>query len=322
MILETNAPPDLVDALKKQKYHLVGKHSAVKRCGWFHETLTNGRPCYKQKFYGIKTHQCIQMTPTAFYCTQECLFCWRAQNQDLQITWNEMTLPDWDSPEVIVEGSIKTQELILSGYGGNPRTDPQKYREAFAPRHVAISLAGEPTLYKHLGELIREFHRHGFTTFLVSNGTLPSVLAKLGQEPTQLYISVCAPDEETYKRVCRPQIPKAWARLNETLTRLSSFKCPTVLRVTSVRGLNMRNAKSYGELIRKANPTYVEVKAYMHVGFSRLRLSFDAMPSHKEIREFSDKLAKETGYYVIDESTESRVVLLSRLKRTVRFGDG
>jgi tRNA wybutosine-synthesizing protein 1 len=233
-----------------------------------------------------------------------------------------MTLPDWDSPEVIVEGSIKTQELILSGYGGNPRTDPQKYREAFAPRHVAISLAGEPTLYKHLGELIREFHRHGFTTFLVSNGTLPSVLAKLGQEPTQLYISVCAPDEETYKRVCRPQIPKAWARLNETLTRLSSFKCPTVLRVTSVRGLNMRNAKSYGELIRKANPTYVEVKAYMYVGFSRLRLSFDAMPSHREIRKFSDELAKETGYYVIDESTESRVVLLSRLKRTVRFGDG
>ena len=125
MILETNAPPDLVDALKKQKYHSVGKHSAVKRCGWFHETLTNGRPCYKQKFYGIKTHQCIQMTPTAFYCTQECLFCWRAQSQDLQIAWNEMTLPDWDSPEVIVEGSIKTQELILSGYGGNPKTDPR-----------------------------------------------------------------------------------------------------------------------------------------------------------------------------------------------------
>ena len=65
------------------------------------------------------------MTPTAFYCTQECLFCWRAQSQDLQIAWNEMTLPDWDSPEVIVEGSIKTQELILSGYGGNPKTDPR-----------------------------------------------------------------------------------------------------------------------------------------------------------------------------------------------------
>ena len=46
------------------------------------------------------------------------------------------------------------------------------------------------------------------------------------------------------------------------------------------------------------------------------------MPIHKEIRKFSDELAKETGYYVIDESPESRVVLLSRLKRAVRFGDG
>jgi wyosine [tRNA(Phe)-imidazoG37] synthetase (radical SAM superfamily) len=46
------------------------------------------------------------------------------------------------------------------------------------------------------------------------------------------------------------------------------------------------------------------------------------MPSHKEIREFSDELVKETGYDVIDEPMESRVVLLSSLKRAVRFGDG
>ena len=97
--MERVAPTVLVDALKRQKYHFVGKHSAVKRYRWFHETLTKGRPCYKQKFYGIKTHQCIQMTPATFYCTQQCLFCWRAQNRDLKTTWNEMTLPDWDSPE-------------------------------------------------------------------------------------------------------------------------------------------------------------------------------------------------------------------------------
>jgi wyosine [tRNA(Phe)-imidazoG37] synthetase (radical SAM superfamily) len=42
----------------------------------------------------------------------------------------------------------------------------------------------------------------------------------------------------------------------------------------------------------------------------------------KRAREFSDELAKETGYDVIDESMESRVVLLSRLKKAMRFGDG
>ena len=233
-----------------------------------------------------------------------------------------MTPPDWDSAEAIVEGSIKEQKLILTGYGGNPETDRRKYEEALTPRHVAISLTGEPTLYKDLGDLIRSFQKRGLTTFLVSNGTLPSALAELEQEPTQLYISVCAPDAETYKLVCRPQVPRAWEKLNETLALLPSFQCPTVMRMTCVRGLNMKNVERYGIIIKKANPTYVEVKAYVHVGFSRLRLSFESMPSHKEIREFSVQITGKTGYKIIDESTESRVVLLSRLERATRFGDG
>jgi len=320
--LETLVPSALIQALTKQKYHLVGRHSAVKRCRWLYETLIHDRPCYKQKFYGIKTHQCIQMTPALFYCTQKCLFCWRAQSGDHQIKWDEMRLPAWDSPEEIVEGSIKAQLEILSGYKGNPETNQKKFKEALTPRHVAISLTGEPTLYKHIGELIHAFHRKGFTTFLVSNGTEPSVLAKLEEVPTQLYISVCAPDEEAFKHVCRPQIPKAWEKLNQTLELLPSFKCPTVIRITLVRGLNMKNIKDYAKLIEKANPTYIEPKAYMHVGFSRLRLGYECMPNHREIHEFATQIAKETGYNIIDESQESRVVLLSKLETPIRFGGG
>jgi len=320
--LESLVPPSLIKALKKQKYHLIGRHSAVKRCRWLYETLIHNRSCYKQKFFGIKTHQCIQMTPALFYCTQQCLFCWRAQSGDLAIKWNEMKLPKWDSPEEIVEGSIKAQLEILSGYKGNPKTNLQKYKEALKPKHAAISLTGESTLYKPIGELIQGFHKRGFTTFLVSNGTVPLAIVKLSEEPTQLYISVCAPDKETYKQVCRPQIPKAWEKLNETLELLPSFKCPTVIRITSVRGLNIKNVKGYAKLIEKMGPTYVEPKAYMHVGFSRLRLSYKNMPSHKEIREFAVQLAEETGYNIIDESKESRVVLLSKLEKPIRFAGG
>ena len=320
--METLVPPSLIDALKRQKYHFVGKHSAVKRCRWFHETLIHDRECYKQKFYGIKTHQCIQMTPAAFYCTQQCLFCWRAQSGELEASWEEARMSTWDSPEEIVQESLRAQHAILSGYRGNPGTNRQKYREALTPKHVAISLTGEPTLYKPLGELIQVFHKKGFTTFLVSNGTLPSALAELADEPTQLYISVCAPDEETYKLACRPQISRGWEKLNETLALLPSFKCPTVMRITSVRGLNMKNPKGYAALIEKANPTYVEAKAYMHVGFSRLRLDYEAMPNHSEIQQFSAQLANETGYNSIDESPESRVVLLSRLQKAIKFCNG
>ncbi len=309
----------LVESLKKQKYHLIGNHSAVKRCRWFYETLIHDRPCYKQKFYGIRTHQCIQMTPSLYYCTQQCLFCWRAQNSDLQIKWDETKPPTSDSPEEIVKGSIEAQLRILSGYKGNPRTDRQKFREALTPKHVAISLTGEPTLYAPIGELIRTFHKEGFTTFLVTNGTMPSVLSKLEEEPTQLYISVCAPDEETFNHVCRPQTLNAWKKLNETLDLLPSFKCPTVIRITLARNVNMRNAEGYARMIERARPTYVEPKAYMHVGFSRLRLGFENMPNHKEIREFASSLAKEISYNFVDESEESRVVLLSKLDKAMRF---
>ena len=318
--MENLVPPLLLQALKKQKYHFVGRHSAVKRCRWLYETLIHDRSCYKQKFYGIKTHQCIQMTPSLFYCTQRCLFCWRAQTGDLQIEWDEMKLPNWDSAEEILQGSLKAQAAILSGYKGNPKTNWKKFTEALAPRHIAISLTGEPTLYEPLGELIRTFHHKGFTTFLVSNGTMPSKLAGLSEEPTQLYISVCAPNEKVFRRVCRPQIPKAWAKLNETLSILSSFRCPTVIRMTLVKGLNMETVDGYAELVEKANPTYIEAKAYMHVGFSTLRLDYERMPKHRDVYDFGIRLADRTGYKIIDESAESRVVLLSKREKPIRFG--
>jgi tRNA wybutosine-synthesizing protein 1 len=311
------APSRLLQLLETQKYHMVGQHSAVKRCRWLYNTLIHDQPCYKQKFYGIKTHQCIQMTPTVFSCTMRCLFCWRAQSGDNELTWEEATLPTYDEPEDIVEGCIKTQIKLLSGYKANPKADRGKYREALRPKHAAISLAGEPTLYPKLGELVKSFHKRGLTTFLVSNGTTPKVLRELNEEPTQLYISTCAPDEKTFKETCRPQIPNAWNKLHETLALLPSFQCPTVMRITLARHLNLKHPDLYAKLVEKASPTYVEPKAYMHVGFSRLRLTYANMPQHEEIRSFASSLAEKTGYRMLDESKESRVVLLSRLEKPI-----
>jgi tRNA wybutosine-synthesizing protein 1 len=262
------------------------------------------------------------MTPTAFSCTQRCVFCWRAQNSDLGLEWNELATPDNDEPEQIVEASIQAQRRILSGYKANPKTDMKKLQEAQNPDQAAISLAGEPTMYERLGHLLRTFHKRRFTTFLVSNGTLPSALADLDEEPTQLYISACAPDKKTFTQVCRPQIPNAWKNLKETLSLLPSFKCPTVIRITLARGLNINNVRGYAKLIERANPTYVEPKAYMHVGFSRQRMGFENTPTHREIREFSSCLAKDIGYSLIGESEDSRVVLLSRLQKPILFQNG
>jgi len=319
-VLQAGVSAELTRLLKTQKYHLAGGHSAVKRCRWLYETLVHNRPCYKQKFYGIKSHQCIQMTPALHFCTMRCLFCWRVQSGDIpSLKWEETDASKWDEPEEIVEASVRAQLKILTGYRGNPKTNREKFRESLKPKHVAISLAGEPTLYPQLGELIRGFHRRGFTTFLVSNGTVREALTKLSQEPTQLYVSLCAYDEKSFQKTCRPHTSNAWKKLNQTLAALPSFKCPTVLRLTLVRHLNLSHPESYARLIESANPTYVEPKAYMHVGFSRLRLTFENMPTHQEIREFASQLAEETGYNLIDEAPESRVVLLSRLEKPIKL---
>jgi len=261
------------------------------------------------------------MSPSLYYCTQECLFCWRIQSGDLETKWNEMHNPNRDTPEQIVEGCFRAQEKIISGYKGNEKTDWVKLREAQRPNQVAISLTGEPTLYEPLGELIELFKKKGLTTFLVTNGTLPTRLLNLKQEPTQLYVSLCAPNENVYNKVCRPQFSSAWSKLNETLETLQSFRCPTAIRMTMVKKHNMELIEQYSKIVNKANPTYVEVKAYMHIGFSNLRLSFDNMPMHEEVKEFAAELAKHTGYNVLNEAPESRVVLLSRLKKPIQVGN-
>ena len=123
-----------------------------------------------------------------------------------------------------------------------------------------------------------------------------------------------------YKRVCRPEFPSAWAKLNETLGLLQSFRCPTVLRTTLVKELNMNHVEEYAKLVEKANPTYIEAKAYMHIGFSNLRLGFERMPMHGEVKNFAKQLSEKTGYRIIDEAPESRVVLLSKLRKAIQVG--
>jgi len=233
--MENLVPTTLIQALQKQKYHRIGGHSAVKRCKWFYEALTGGRSCYKHKFYGINSHQCIQMSPAVFYCTQQCLFCWRAQHSDLQVSWNEMTLPVWDVPEDIIRGIVRAQSRILSGYKGHVRLDPRSSGKPNV-QDILLSVWLENLHSTNRWESsFTHFGARDMTTFLVTNGTLPKKLSGLSCEPTQLYVSVCAPNEEVFKRVCRPQVAGAWESLNETLALLQSFRCPTVMRSTLVK---------------------------------------------------------------------------------------
>ena len=226
-----------------------------------------------------------------------------------------MTSPSWaggvDEPADILDGAVLAHKRLLSGFGGNPGTDGRKFKEAQEPKHCAISLAGEPTLYPKINGLIEECGRRGMTSFLVTNGMHPEVLEHL-VEPTQLYVSVVAPNPETYEVICRPMVTHGWKRLNRSLELMPSFGCRKVIRLTLVKELNLKDPADYAKLIEKARPDFVEAKAYMWVGFARSRLSLEKMPSHEEIRNFSLELAGETGYEIADESEVSRCLLLKR----------
>lgn len=322
----------LNEILKRQHYELVGKHSAVEICSWTKKSLLDKGVCYKQKFYGIKSHRCCQMTPAAGYCDQKCVFCWRAHEYNLGTKMPAKI----DSPSEIIDSCIAAQRKKLSGFGGNEKVNRKKFEEAQNPTQWAISLTGEPTLYPKLGELISELNSRGNTTFLVTNGQHPEVLmklAKLGVRskelgvktpyskpqtpnslPYQLYVSLDAPNEKLFKKVNVPLRKNAWKRLNKTLELLPKLNCRKVIRITLIKGLNDVSPEKYAKLILKAKPDFVEVKAYMFLGYSRKRLKAENMPLHKDVRAFAEKLAKELKCKILDEDKRSRIVLL-KLKR-------
>ena len=214
----------------------------------------------------------------------------------------------WDSPMEIVGSCIRSQQKLVSGFGGS--ASRELWKEANEPAHVAISLSGEPTMYPYLPELVEKFRKQGLSTFVVTNGTYPDVIEKIS--PSQLYMSLDAPDLKTYEKVCNPQVPELWNNINKSLAVLKEKDCRTAIRITLVKGVNMFDPKGYASLIKKAEPDFVEIKAYMHLGFSRRRLERDAMPSHEEVEEFAREVADYLGYNFSDSSPISRVVLLSK----------
>ncbi len=89
-------------------------------------------------------------------------------------------------------------------------------------------------------------------------------------------------------------------------------KTRTTIRLTCIKGINMLEEENYAKLLKKANPIFIEVKGYMWVGASRLRLQKENMPLHKEVKEYAKKIASLIKYKIIDEKPNSRVVLLAK----------
>lgn len=108
---------EFVEKYTKTTYRIIGKnkHSALKPCHWLEQRLMTGREnrnCYKGVF-GIKSHRCLQITPSLPFCNHQCVFCWR----DIEVGGlGGDFLVDPDDPKELVDEMFRHHEDIIKNH--------------------------------------------------------------------------------------------------------------------------------------------------------------------------------------------------------------
>lgn len=411
-IVNNRITNEFVEAYTKTTYRIIGKnkHTSIKPCHWLEQRLMTGRNnrnCYKGVF-GIKSHRCLQNTPSLPFCNHQCVFCWRdietgslgsefnvepddpkdivdemfRHHQD--IVQNHLPLRRYlDNYEIMIDilyymllngggayninslmnkihvsknkieraiNLLKNQnfvkpinhgftefeldddiqccinsreeiEVLINRALTTPDEIMQAHSEAMIPNHAAISLDGEPLLYPKMSELVQEFKNRNMTTFIVTNGTLPDRIRDLNPLPSQLYITLPAPNEQKYKRVCRPMIKNGWKKINESLELLNSLSCRSLIRLTAIKNLNIDKTyiESYKNIIKKANPNFFEIKGFTLQAkalFIKDRLKSDKephyyFPDYESLEDFALKFEEISGFPIIYKNRASRDFLFA-----------
>eukprot|EP00397_Hematodinium_sp_SG-2012_P039463 GEMP01043090.1.p1 GENE.GEMP01043090.1~~GEMP01043090.1.p1 ORF type:complete len:401 (+),score=70.01 GEMP01043090.1:86-1288(+) len=302
-------------SLQTDGHQLIGKHSSVKMCRWTKNAMKKQGMCYKHTFYGINSHQCMEMTPS-LACANRCVFCWRNHSNPITMKWDF----EVDEPDFIVNEALRLHQrkfIRQVAIGPSPALDSERATAAEQVRHCALSLVGEPVIYPRINELLDSLHARRVSTFLVTNGQFPDQLEKV-QRATQLYCSVDAPTEAELIKVGRPLFKDAFARLEASLDilRTKREKMRTVCRLTL---LNLgHDAELYAKLIERAMPDFIEIKGatYAPKVFSPVNLTMKHIPTHTEVRHMA--LAMQhylPAYGIASEHHHSCAMLLARKDR-------
>jgi tRNA wybutosine-synthesizing protein 1 len=307
----------LLADFKKKKYGFF-KEASVQVCEWNRDALRTGgeKHCYKQDFYGADTLSCHQIAPTTFWCNNSCIFCWRPKEY-MGSKVNRII-----NPEKMIDGLIAERKKLLSGFKGNDSVSKEIFESSLLQKHWAISLSGEPTLYKKLPQLIKNLkERKGTeTVFLVSNGQNPKMLLKLWKEnslPTQLYISMVAPNQTLYKKITCNNEKNGWRNYLKSLAMLSLLPTRIVIRFTLIKGVNdsKETLNELAEVLETVGADFIEIKSYMWIGYSRKRLKEENMPLHTYTKKVALNMLKEMPSYKFEnEKIDSRIVLLKNKK--------
>ena len=273
-------------ALTKQGYTIVGSHSGVKICRWTKSALRGRGSCYKFSFYGIKSHLCMETTPS-LSCSNKCIFCWRHGTNPVGTVWRWEINP----PEMIYEGVKEGHYKKIKMLKGVPGVRAERFAEAMRIRHCALSLVGEPIFYPHINEFLALLHKERISSFLVCNAQHPDQLAAL-KHVTQLYVSIDASNKESLRKIDRPLNRDFWERFLRCLDILRErrFEQRTVFRFTLVKGFNIEDeAEGYADLVARGLPCFIEIKGVTFCGTSTSSaagLTMNNVPFYEEVCEF------------------------------------
>ncbi|KAI9732087.1 MAG: hypothetical protein M1834_004183 [Cirrosporium novae-zelandiae] len=303
-------------ALTKQGYTIVGSHSGVKICRWTKSALRGRGSCYKYSFYGIKSHLCMETTPS-LSCSNKCVFCWRHGTNPVGTSWRWQV----DPPEKIFSGVKEGHYKKIKMMKGVPGVRAERFAEAMRIRHCALSLVGEPIFYPHINEFTALLHQEHISSFLVCNAQHPDQLASL-KPVTQLYVSIDASNRDSLRKIDRPLHRDFWERFQKCLSilRQKRFSQRTVFRLTLVKGFNIEDeASGYADLIEKGLPCFIEVKGVTYCGTSTSAsagLTMQNVPFYEEVTTFVTALTSELqkrnlGYGIAAEHAHSCCILVA-----------
>lgn len=304
------------NSLTKQGYTVVGSHSGVKICRWTKSALRGRGSCYKFAFYGIKSHLCMETTPS-LSCSNKCVFCWRHGTNPVGTNWRWQV----DGPEMILQGALEGHYKKIKQMRGVPGVVAERFQEAFTVKHCALSLVGEPIFYPYINEFVGMLHERHISSFLVCNAQHPEQLKNLSKV-TQLYVSIDASSKDSLKKVDRPLFKDYWDRLLNCLDILKTTQRHqrTVFRLTLVKGFNMGDVEGYADMVERAEPSLIEIKGATFCGSSSGNgnpLTMQNIPFYEECQTFVRNLNKELlrrghDYGIAAEHAHSCCILMAQ----------
>ncbi|MBY9008038.1 MAG: radical SAM protein [Candidatus Lokiarchaeota archaeon] len=220
------------------------------------------------------------------------------------------SLDSKDEIELLINRTLTTPDEIIN-----------VHNEALYPNHAAISLDGEPLLFPKISDLVHEFRNRNMTTFIVTNGTLPNTISNMDSLPSQLYLTLPAPNEELYKKICRPMVKNGWNKIQESLELLDSLSTRTLVRLTAVRNLNLKKEfiDEYIKIIKKANPNFFEIKGFtlqakaleIDNRLKEQRPLQDYFPDFDFLNSIAQEFEQKSGFFIIYRNKPSRDFLFA-----------